>query len=171
MTRKPKGVDPEKLRHVAKVVSADLTREGIPHAIIGGLAVAEHGYVRATEDVDVLVSALDLGKLSGRPLTVGLTQIVEGVRVDYIAAEAGDDALEEAIAEATGITIPIVSVAALVYMKLKLGRRRDQGDVAELVKRGRVNVRVVRKYLQARADPDVMAEFEIILYETEHEKD
>jgi hypothetical protein len=170
MTRKRKSVDTEKLRHVARIVSADLIREGIPHAIIGGLAVAEHGYVRATEDVDVLISEIDLGKLVGRPLTVGITQIVEGVRVDYIAAEAGDEALEEAIAEARG-AIPIVGIPALVYLKLKLGRRRDQGDVAELVKRGRVHIRSVRKYLEELGDPDVLAEFEAIVYETEHEED
>jgi hypothetical protein len=32
-----------------------LDAEGIPYALLGGLALAEHGYPRLTEDVDLLM--------------------------------------------------------------------------------------------------------------------
>jgi hypothetical protein len=33
-----------------------LRDEGIPYALLGGMALGEHGYVRMTEDVDVLLT-------------------------------------------------------------------------------------------------------------------
>src|SRR5438477_162072 len=38
-----------------RVASEALTRAGIAHAVIGGLAVGANGYPRATKDVDFLV--------------------------------------------------------------------------------------------------------------------
>jgi len=43
----------------ANKVAAQLAKAGIPHLIVGGLAVQEHGYVRATVDVDVVVPDVD----------------------------------------------------------------------------------------------------------------
>jgi hypothetical protein len=40
---------------LAAAVSADLSTAGIAHAITGAVAMAAHGYVRATKDVDILV--------------------------------------------------------------------------------------------------------------------
>lgn len=38
-------------------VVSKLDRAGIPYALCGGLAVAFHGYVRATQDIDLLIRA------------------------------------------------------------------------------------------------------------------
>ncbi len=34
-----------------------LNANGVDYIVIGGMAVIEHGYMRATEDIDLLVSA------------------------------------------------------------------------------------------------------------------
>jgi len=47
------------LRELLRVVSALESRE-IPYALCGGLAVAAHGYVRATTDIDIVVVKDDL---------------------------------------------------------------------------------------------------------------
>lgn len=33
---------------------------GVPHALCGGLAVAVHGHVRATKDIDLVILASDV---------------------------------------------------------------------------------------------------------------
>lgn len=38
-------------------ISSALKEEGIPHAVSGAVAMAAHGYVRATQDLDILVIA------------------------------------------------------------------------------------------------------------------
>jgi hypothetical protein len=37
--------------------------EGIDYAVCGGMAMAIHGYTRATEDIDILVKADDLPRI------------------------------------------------------------------------------------------------------------
>jgi hypothetical protein len=39
----------------ARAAVTTLTDHGIPHLIVGGLAVQEHGYERVTIDVDIVV--------------------------------------------------------------------------------------------------------------------
>src|SRR5204863_9536737 len=41
-------------------IRAELTRDGIEYAICGGIAMAVHGFTRATEDIDLLVRPEDL---------------------------------------------------------------------------------------------------------------
>ena len=43
-------------RQIAEIISA-LSRENIRFALIGGLALASHKVIRATQDVDLLIGA------------------------------------------------------------------------------------------------------------------
>lgn len=42
----------EDVKHLARL----LEEEGVEYALIGGYAIAAHGYVRFSEDVDILVN-------------------------------------------------------------------------------------------------------------------
>ena len=44
------------VRATMKRLAARLSAEGIEYAILGAMALGQHGYVRMTEDVDVLVT-------------------------------------------------------------------------------------------------------------------
>lgn len=167
-----RGVDPvpPKVREVAEKQTRELAREGIAHALIGGLAVGEHGYPRATTDVDFIISADDFPKIVGASLAVGLTKKVSGVRVDFITVEPEEPFLEDAIHDARG-SPPIIPAGALVYLKLKAGRRRDQSDVVEMVKRGGVNVEQVRRYLTRIGADEILADFESLVDIAELEED
>jgi hypothetical protein len=46
-----------------KAVIASLDKGGVPYALCGGLAMAVHGYPRATVDIDIVVLANDLGRV------------------------------------------------------------------------------------------------------------
>lgn len=167
---KVKYVDPKILHRVAVLVSDRLADAGVPHALIGGMAVATHGYMRATRDVDFLISRDDLAKLTGRPLTIGITERVADVDVDFVTPAEGDEFLESVLSVAVAPdTVPLAPIPALIFLKLRANRRRDQGDVVELIKRGRVNIGTVRAYLAEHADADVQAEFELLVLQADQE--
>ncbi|MBC8112760.1 MAG: hypothetical protein H7062_00115, partial [Candidatus Saccharimonas sp.] len=46
-----------KVHETLRRVTQRLTELGIPHAVVGGLALFQHGFRRFTEDVDLLVTA------------------------------------------------------------------------------------------------------------------
>lgn len=114
----------------------------------GGVAVGAHGYVRATADVNFLVSeeafephGLLVTFKQGVPIEVG------GIRIDYLSPAGLGDQLEETLDQPTNSGgIPIVPIEVLIYMKLVAKRRKDQLDVLELLRMG-ANVKRVESYL------------------------
>jgi hypothetical protein len=146
---------------VARRVFDRLARTNLDSAVIGSVALAVHGYVRATRDLDLGVAALTFGSL--REVAEALRD--EGFRV-HVGEPAPDDILggvvtvegddfdpvqvvnlmapggrhgklaREAIASAQGVPefgLPVVDVAHLVALKLLAGSRKDELDVLELL--------------------------------------
>jgi len=48
------------VHHALRRITARLRELGIPHAVVGGMAMFFHGYRRFTEDVDILVTSESL---------------------------------------------------------------------------------------------------------------
>jgi hypothetical protein len=71
--------------------------------------------------------------------------------------------LEQALGAASpGTDLPILPLKALIYLKLKSPRRRDEADVVELL---RINDPApVRQYLEKNA-PGLLAKFDAIAAE------
>ena len=138
-------VAPAILRRAGRVSS--LLRElGVPHALIGGLAVGVHGHPRATRDVDFLVGAEAFSHTT--PVLMYRQELAEIVRTgetdimsiptDYpgLAAELR---LED--------DIPVISLRGLILMKLVAFRPRDQGDVGSLVRQSPERLREIRDHV------------------------
>lgn len=87
------NVSTAELYEVAASYSAQLTAQGIDHALIGGLVVGLYGRERATKDIDFLIASEDVDKITGSLL--GGT--VEAVRPDL--AEDFDSYVFEADTE------------------------------------------------------------------------
>jgi hypothetical protein len=158
------------VRSAALTAHDELTRQGIRHAFVGGLAVGAHGYVRATNDVDFLVGAETFEEHGGGIVTFrpGVPINVRGVSIDYLTvAELGPhvDAVLDAPVMSDGL--PTVPIEVLVYMKLVAHRMRDRADVTELIKRG-ADVRRIRDYLGTHA-ADLLTRFEEIVEQASHE--
>lgn len=156
------AINPKILR-AAQEFSAELRRRGIPHAIIGGLAVGAHGYPRATRDADFLIAREALDAVAGAALggeVEGKTLRFRGVIIDLLFASADEGFLEDEIARARpGVgAAPVVSVEALIYMKLDAARAKDTADVVELIKRGAVTEARALAYLRAHR-PDLVDDF------------
>lgn len=149
----------------------------IPYAIVGAMALGEYGYVRATADVDVLLTREGLEKLKrarlGRgyvekfPGSKGLRDTESGVAIDVLIAGdyPGDGKPkpvcfpDPAAAAAKGARVSLLPIERLVELKLASGmtsvhRAKDIGDVVELIKHA-----ALPRELGDRLDPSVRPKF------------
>jgi hypothetical protein len=140
------------LRSLVKV----LNELGVDYAVVGGMAMFIHGYRRFTEDVDVLVTREGLAQiheaLEGRgyvkpfAASKNLRDATTGVKIDFlISGQYPGDGKSGPIAfpEPRGAAIErddarVLSIENLVELKLASGqspgRRKDLGDVQELIR-------------------------------------
>lgn len=65
-------LDRQSLWDVAELCHAALAKAGIPHAIVGGVAVCLHGYRRNTVNLDVLVRHEDSAEIQAALAEAGL---------------------------------------------------------------------------------------------------
>ena len=91
---------------------------------------------------------------------------INGVAVDLLSPEAGEDFLEATLAAPPGT---MMEAAPLIYMKLKSPRRKDQVDVIEMIKGG-IDAKQCREYLVAHA-PAFVDAFDESLRQAESEQD
>jgi hypothetical protein len=135
-----------------------LAEGGVRFVILGGVAVTLHGYVRLTEDVDILLesspaniqrfldSLADYGEGFARELSQedftdeeGAIRIVEETelsQIDVFTRMSGlrylDLRTDASILSLQGHQIPYASKAALIRLKSGSVREKDQFDVAAL---------------------------------------
>jgi len=157
-----------------------LDAEGIPYALLGGLALAEHGYPRLTEDIDLLLTPSGLQRFRQRLLGRGYRSAFSGaektfrdtetgVRIEIVTAgEYPGDGLPKPVAfpdpTTPGMTIEIegiriVKLEKLIELKLASGmsashRLRDLADVQDLIARLRLPLT-----LADQLDPSVQAAY------------
>lgn len=137
-----------------------LAAEGIPYALLGGLALGEHGYPRLTQDIDLLLSPAGLARFRERVVGRGYRAAFEGAQSTFREAETGvrieivtageypGDGLPKPVAfpdpAEPGVTVEVeavrvISLEKLVELKLASGqsaphRRRDLADVQDLIR-------------------------------------
>jgi hypothetical protein len=140
-------------RHVG-LFAAFLTA-GVEFAVVGGVAVNVHGYVRATYDLDVFIRPTESNADAAFRALQSIGAPVEDLRandllndechfrfgsdVDHIdiLASIGVMSFDEVWVdrvevEAGGMKIPFISKARLMENKRQTGRLRDLADVEEL---------------------------------------
>lgn len=96
--------------------------------VVGAHALAAHGHVRATGDLDVWV----------RPEVRNATRVrsPEGVRSAPCRSRCGGDRLA---AKFAGLEVPVLSAPHLVENKRTVARAQDLADVEWLVKHGKAD--------------------------------
>lgn len=155
-----------------------LAKAHIPHLVIGGLAVGEHGYVYATADVDIVVLDVDAavnylathgfteslgpGGFRWTHIKVIMTDNQTGVDIELMPAGAKVGAGQLALPTPTAVNNKPQYVDAVTLINLKLDaylhdrilRSKDHAAVVELVKTGkfpkdlRVHESVRQEYLR-----------------------
>jgi hypothetical protein len=162
------GVVAPQVLQALRVAAARLQEVGVPFALAGGLAVGAHGHPRATKDVDFLVGDEAFQVHGGGLVTIaaGVPVQVGDVPVDAISIRPEETHLRDALARApVSGGIPILPIAALVYLKLRSPRRRDAADVVDLL-RVVQGLAEIRRYVAAKA-PDLLPRLDELAAEAE----
>jgi hypothetical protein len=143
-------------RATAKVARL-LEEDEIPYAVIGAMALNEHGYRRVTVDVDLLLTPegleefrkkhLGLGYVQKFPGSKGLRDTENGVTIDVVlAGEYPGDGLpkpvvfpDPASAAVRGERLALLPLPRLIELKLASGmtaphRLKDLADVIEVIR-------------------------------------
>ncbi len=177
------------IHRAARAIAARLDALGIDYSIAGALSLAAHGLVRATEDVDVLLSRdglerfkaewLGRGYVNLRPGGKAVRDTAEGVKVDFLIEGdfPGDgapkpvsfpSAIEASIASAG---LRVLTLPRLVELKLASGmtaahRLQDLADVLRLIQ-----VRKLPRDLASELDAYVRAKYDELWLTAQHEPD
>ena len=135
-------------------------------ALIGGLALAAHNYVRATQDIDFLVDAEDADRLHHALIDLGYQCLHRSAdAANYVRGDEGLDflyahrpisraLLMDAVTRNTPLgRLRIVSAEGLIGFKLQAfvndaARARDIDDIRHVLRnnRGTLNMAQVRGY-------------------------
>ncbi|MBN1337305.1 MAG: hypothetical protein JXB39_15205 [Deltaproteobacteria bacterium] len=146
-----------------------LNAAGVPHLLVGGLAVGAYGYPYATQDVDFLVGD-DAFEFHGAIVlhAPGVPIQVGGVVIDYVSPDAHVDQ-QRLIEEARGDrNLHVVPIEHLVYMKLVAGRQRDMAAIVGLLQAG-MDAEGVRAFL-AKAAPDLVGRYDRLVIRAAREE-
>ena len=139
--------------------SRRLSELGVPHVLIGGLAVGVHGQPRATSDVDFLVGPEAFESTS--PLLIYRDELRDLVRlgiIDFLAVPDAYPSLAEHLVPAVeGTELPVIPVEGLILLKLHANRPQDRADIVTLLRAGADTAKVTR-YLREHA-PKLVARF------------
>jgi hypothetical protein len=142
------GPVPETYRRLRDI----LAREGIPYIVIGAMSVNAHGFVRATQDIDVCMRADDLRRFKDNCVGKEFLPVAGRTRrfMDAETRTTVDILISGQIAgrrdrnrdirfpdpDEVEIhnTVPTVSLARLIELKLVTWRFKDWGDVVSLIR-------------------------------------
>lgn len=150
------GVVAPQVLSAMRAAAEKLGASGIRHALAGALAVGAYGYPRVSKDVELVVGDEAFVVHGGGLVTIhpGVPVRVGDVAVDPISIGPNEGHLMEAVERAkVSSGIRILPVEALVYMKLKSPRAKDEADVVELLKAG-MDAKAVGRYIADHA-PDL----------------
>jgi predicted NodU family carbamoyl transferase len=127
----------------------------VEYAIVGGVAVNAHGYVRATNDLDIFIRPTEENARAAFGALVSLGVPLEGMEpndlldeeenlrfgpeedhVDILAS-IGEMPFEQVWrnrieTEVEGVPVPLISKGDLIQNKRQVGRLRDLADAEEL---------------------------------------
>lgn len=161
---KGQGPQESKLTRVLATLQTLSLKEGIPLAIVGGLAGIRHGYERFTKDIDVVVRSINLAELTRVAPRYGIKVVwkdpdgwhkleCEGIPVDVVPEgrkPRKDAPVPIPAPDQLGVTegAEYASVAGWVETKLGSYRVQDQADVVQVIKVTTATaLRRVRKHL------------------------
>ena len=125
-----------------------LAEAGVVHALVGGVAVVHHGYVRATRDLDLLLARADVERLEPLLARHGFERVAanrlrhpaSGVDVDLLFAgeprpRTGAPPYPSPLDLGRSAREPdVVDLPALFELKLTAARHQDLADVVALLK-------------------------------------
>ena len=128
-----------------------LLRLGVPHALIGGMALSEYGYGRGTQDVDWLVPEEFVVTVSGAFIGEGfqifhqsenVLQMTGKAEIDFLIAKRPiSRSMIENAHYSTHLNLPVVLAEDLIGLKIQCyagnpkRKMKELSDIQELIAR------------------------------------
>jgi hypothetical protein len=177
------------IQRAAVEIARRLNEAGIEHAIAGAICLGAHGVVRATEDVDVLITREGLDKFKQqwlgrgyenlRPGGKAVRDTVHGVKIDFLLTgdyPGNGQPKPIAFPEPAAVGVPagpyrVVDLPRFVELKLASGmtaphRLQDLADVLRLIE-----VRQLPAQFSEQLDPYVRRKFDELWQSAQHPAD
>jgi hypothetical protein len=163
-------------------VSAGLDRLGVPHLLLGGIAVGVHGHPRTTRDVDFLIGTAGCVRIDGLlyPSEAVLALIDrEVIPVDTLVLRDPDPQLNAGFAfeldamlaspfRAGGV--PIAPIELIVGTKLLRQKAQDVADIVELAQLATFDRDRVRAFVARCLRPPLPDDLERMLAQADRER-
>lgn len=147
---------------LTKAIEA-LSKAKINHALIGGFALAAHGVVRATQDIDLLIDGETRTAATATLLSAGFKSIHETAEVSHFGGVGQLDVLwanrqptRQMILNAKVIQnfpLPVVSPEDFIALKIQAYKNdpkreyQDKADILALLERNKsIDLKKVRTY-------------------------
>jgi hypothetical protein len=177
------------VHRAARAITKHLDEDNIEYAIVGALCLGAHGVVRATEDVDILLTREGLERFKASWLGRGYVDVRAGgkavrdtennVKIDFLlAGEFPGDGKPKPIAfprpsevaELAG-ELRVVALPRFIELKLASGmtaphRLQDLADVLRLIE-----TRSLPRELADQLDPYVRAKYDELWHAAQHPPD
>lgn len=128
-----------------------LVELGVPHALIGGMALSEYGYGRGTQDVDWLIpeefvaTVLEHFQKEGFQVfhqSGDVLQLTGAAEIDFLIARRPiSRSMIENAHESEGLDLPVVSSNDLIGLKIQCyagnpkRKSKELSDIQELIER------------------------------------
>ena len=155
------------LRGGLLTMARQLNSLGVPHALIGGVAVSARGHVRATRDLDFLIDAAGEERVHHLMESLGFetlqrtedvsSYLLRGLRVDFLHArrEYTREMLKRStVVRIEGVDLQIATIEDLIGLKVQAlandpSRAQDRTDIEELLRlRADIDMERVREYFR-----------------------
>ena len=131
----------EDIQAKVKSIYDDLDSTQIPYVVVGGMAVAHHGWPRFTRDVDILVNDEDIksictkGNLEAFQIDVDFvftTHKGTGIKVDILRGGTIFPRIENV--ERSKSDPRVIAIEDLIAIKMRRGDPSDIGDIWKISK-------------------------------------
>ena len=166
------------LQQAFDALVSTLNERGVRYAIVGGLAIIQHGRVRTTDDIDAILAIPQVAMpglfeaLRERGFTLDVMNSVRELRDHGLTTLQFHDVLIDLMRPVLplyehvldrsietiilGHRVRISSVESLIVMKLIALRPQDQADIQDLLTAyaGEVDLNYIRNELDAVMTPD-----------------
>ncbi|HEX5244131.1 MAG TPA: nucleotidyltransferase [Tepidisphaeraceae bacterium] len=166
------------LKQALRSLVETLDASSVRYAIIGGIATIQHGRVRTTADIDVLLTIPQLAMpalfttLKGNGFTLDLKRNIAELRDNGLTTLRFEDVLIDMMrpilpvyshvldravpTQILGQSVRISTVEGLIVMKLIAFRPQDEADIQELISayRDQLDVNYVRSEFATVANVD-----------------
>ena len=128
-------------------------RDAIPYALCGGMAMAVHGFVRATEDIDILVPPDALDRALGAARAAGFD--IENPPMKFAGGAVPMHRVckaEPGAGDLLALDILIVTPATSAIWDSRFRAPWEHGTLAVLSSGGLIALKSLRNSLQDQAD-------------------